>query len=185
MNILQKGTRAAECKGLHRSITDKCPQLNFKIFGVDNRTQECVSWFQLYSRGSRCPNKDPTIKGWKTTHTRGTAATCTPGVHFLVLICAFLMSIKNFRNGIPLVKSAASQHHGCRNRLLLVKSKSPTCEQFPSAFINPICSEIQQSQPAAAKSRLCANPQTAALGFSRQEHWSGSPFPSPMHQSQK
>lgn len=41
-------------------------------------------------------------------HTRGTAATCTPGVHFLVLICAFLMSINNFRNGIPLVKSAAS-----------------------------------------------------------------------------
>ena len=35
--------------------------------------------------------------------------------------------------------------------------------------------------------RLCATPQTAAhqaplsLGFSRQEHWSGSPFPSPMH----
>ena len=35
--------------------------------------------------------------------------------------------------------------------------------------------------------RLCATPQTAAhqappsLGFSRQEHWSGWPFPSPMH----
>ena len=38
--------------------------------------------------------------------------------------------------------------------------------------------------------RLCATPQTAAhpappsLGFSRQEHWSGLPFPSPMHQSE-
>ena len=37
--------------------------------------------------------------------------------------------------------------------------------------------------------RLCAAPQTAAhqaplsLGFSRQEHWSGLPFPSPMHES--
>ena len=37
--------------------------------------------------------------------------------------------------------------------------------------------------------RLCATPQTAAhqappsLGFSRQEHWSGLPFPSPMHES--
>ena len=36
--------------------------------------------------------------------------------------------------------------------------------------------------------RLCATPQTAAhqaplfLGFSRQEHWSGLPFPSPMHE---
>ena len=38
--------------------------------------------------------------------------------------------------------------------------------------------------------RLCAIPQTAAhqapptLGFSRQEHWSGLPFPSPMHESE-
>ena len=37
--------------------------------------------------------------------------------------------------------------------------------------------------------RLCATPWTAAhqappsLGFSRQEHWSGLPFPSPMHLS--
>ena len=35
--------------------------------------------------------------------------------------------------------------------------------------------------------RLCATPQAAAhqaplsLGFSRQEHWGGVPFPSPMH----
>ena len=38
--------------------------------------------------------------------------------------------------------------------------------------------------------RLCATPQTAAhqlpsLGFSRQEHWSGLPFPSSMHESEK
>ena len=39
--------------------------------------------------------------------------------------------------------------------------------------------------------RLCATPLTAAhqaplsLGFSRQEHWSGLPFPSPMHESGK
>ena len=39
--------------------------------------------------------------------------------------------------------------------------------------------------------RLCVIPQTAAhqapqsLGFSRQEHWSGLPFPSPMHESEK
>ena len=38
---------------------------------------------------------------------------------------------------------------------------------------------------------LCATPQTAAhqappsLEFSRQEHWSGLPFPSPMHESEK
>ena len=38
--------------------------------------------------------------------------------------------------------------------------------------------------------RLCATPQTASyqaplsLGFSRQEHWSGLPFPSPVHESE-
>ena len=38
--------------------------------------------------------------------------------------------------------------------------------------------------------QLCVTPQTAAhqalpsLGFSRQEHWSGWPFPSPMHESE-
>ena len=38
--------------------------------------------------------------------------------------------------------------------------------------------------------QLCGTPQTAAhqappsLGFSRQEHWSGLPFPSPMHESE-
>ena len=39
--------------------------------------------------------------------------------------------------------------------------------------------------------QLCATPYTAAhqtlpsLGFSRQEHWSGLPFPSPVHESEK
>ena len=39
--------------------------------------------------------------------------------------------------------------------------------------------------------RLCVTPETAAhqaprsLGFSRQEHWSGLSFPSPMQESEK
>ena len=39
--------------------------------------------------------------------------------------------------------------------------------------------------------RLCVTPEMEAhqaptsLGFSRQEHWSGMPFPSPMHESEK
>ena len=38
--------------------------------------------------------------------------------------------------------------------------------------------------------RLCTTPRTAAhqappsFGFSRQDHWSGLPFPSPMHESE-
>ena len=47
---------------------------------------------------------------------------------------------------------------------------------------------------AAAKSlqscpTLCdpidSPPGSPSLGFSRQEHWSGLPFPSPMHESEK
>ena len=39
--------------------------------------------------------------------------------------------------------------------------------------------------------RLCATPidgspqASPSLGFSRQVHWSGLPFPSPMHESEK
>ena len=39
--------------------------------------------------------------------------------------------------------------------------------------------------------RLCATPQMAghqappSLGFSRKEHWSGLPFPPPIHESEK
>ena len=50
--------------------------------------------------------------------------------------------------------------------------------------------QVSARAAAAAKAlsrvRLCATPETAAheappsLGFSRQEHWSGLPFPSPM-----
>ena len=42
-----------------------------------------------------------------------------------------------------------------------------------------------------SRARFWATPETAAhqappsLGFSNQEHWSGLPFPSPMHESEK
>ena len=42
-----------------------------------------------------------------------------------------------------------------------------------------------------SRARLCATPEMTAhqappsLGFSRQEHWSGLPFPSPVHESEK
>ena len=43
----------------------------------------------------------------------------------------------------------------------------------------------------SSRVQLCATPETAAhqappsLGFSRQEHWSELPLPSPMHESEK
>ena len=56
-------------------------------------------------------------------------------------------------------------------------------------------SQTRLSAAAAAshfsRVRLCETPEMAVhqappfLGFSRQEHWSGLPFPSPMHESEK
>ena len=52
------------------------------------------------------------------------------------------------------------------------------------SLVNPLLSHF-------SRVRLCATPQTAAhqaplsLEFSRQEHWSRLPFPSPMHESEK
>ena len=57
------------------------------------------------------------------------------------------------------------------------------------------CSTLLITAAAAAKSlQLCLTmcdpvdgspPGSPSLGFSRQEHWSGLPFPSPMHESEK
>ena len=68
------------------------------------------------------------------------------------------------------------------NRLLLKKRETIQLSEGGATLLHAA---------AAAKSlQLCptlCDPQTAAhqappsLGFSRQEHWSGLPFPSPMH----
>ena len=55
----------------------------------------------------------------------------------------------------------------------------------------PINSTLLLLLSRLSRVRLCATPETAAhqsplsLGFSRQEDWSGLPFPSPMHESEK
>ena len=60
---------------------------------------------------------------------------------------------------------------------------SSSLADFLSAAATVAAAKSLQSCP------LCATPQMAAyqfppsLGFSRQEHWSGLPFPSPMHES--
>ena len=53
------------------------------------------------------------------------------------------------------------------------------------------CMQVKLLLSHFSRVRLCATPETAAhqappsLGFSRQEHWSGLPFPPPMHESEK
>ena len=64
---------------------------------------------------------------------------------------------------------------------------------FQSAWLSLI--SLAYAAAAAAKSlqscpTLCdpidsSPPGSPSLGFSRQDHWSGLPFPSPMHESEK
>ena len=56
--------------------------------------------------------------------------------------------------------------------------------------IEHVCTKLLLLLSRFSRVRLCATPWTAAhqsppsLGFSRQEHWSGLPFPSPMRESE-
>ena len=42
-----------------------------------------------------------------------------------------------------------------------------------------------QSCPTLCDPIMAAHQAPPSMGFSRQEHWSGLPFPSPMHESEK
>ena len=76
-----------------------------------------------------------------------------------------------------------------------IKQKRVLEESYPlTSQYSTKAESSKQHAAAAAKSlqscpTLC-NPKAAhqaplALGFSRQGHWSGLPFPSPMHESEK
>ena len=71
--------------------------------------------------------------------------------------------------------------HG--NPPVFLPGESPWTEE-PGGYSLLLLSHFSRVQ-------LCVTPETAAhqalqsLGFSRQEHWSGLPFPSPMHESEK
>ena len=49
-----------------------------------------------------------------------------------------------------------------------------------------LCDPIDGNPPTAGSPPTVGSPPTPpSLGFSRQEHWSGLPFPSPVHESEK
>ena len=60
--------------------------------------------------------------------------------------------------------------------------------------LREIVKEIEKPAAAPKALQLCPTlcnpidgspPGSPSLGFSRQEHWSGLPFPSPMHENEK
>ena len=77
-------------------------------------------------------------------------------------------------------------HHG-RWEISFIFSSSVICIHW--LFLSSYLLLLLLSRPSRVQ--LCATPEMAAhlaspsLGFSRQEHWSGLPFPSPMHESEK
>ena len=75
-----------------------------------------------------------------------------------------------------------------QNSTRLFKGEIPTATSTHFAFVQLLLLLLLSR---FSRVRPCATPETAAhqappsLGFSRQELWSGSPFPSPMHESEK
>ena len=63
--------------------------------------------------------------------------------------------------------------------------------EFPVLYNRSLLTILCMLLSHFSRVRLCATPQIAAhqapqsLGFSRQEHWSGLPFPSPVQESEK
>ena len=64
------------------------------------------------------------------------------------------------------------------------------CLPCQSCLTSTPCTPSSSCFSTFSRVWLCATPQTAAhqappsLGFSRQEHWRGLPFPSPVHESE-
>ena len=56
---------------------------------------------------------------------------------------------------------------------------------FIIASNTPSAAALLQSCPTLCDPTDGSQPGFPSLGFSRQEHWSGLPFPSPMHESEK
>ena len=62
-------------------------------------------------------------------------------------------------------------------KIRTVELSSPICAAAAAKLLQSclaLCDPIDRSPPGSP-----------SLGFSRQEHWSGLPFPSPMHESEK
>ena len=61
-----------------------------------------------------------------------------------------------------------------------ITAKQPLTKKTAAAAAKSL-----QSCPTLCDPEMAAYQASPSLGFSRQEHWSGLPFPSPMHESEK
>ena len=130
--------------------------------------------------------------------------------YFLVCacVCSVTQSCPTLRSHMDSSQPGFSVHGIFQVRILEWVAISFSKGIFPTQGLNPCLLQFQHQQVDSlslshlllllllllsrfSHVRLCATPQTAAyqappsLGFSRQEHWSGLPFPSPMRERVK
>ena len=67
----------------------------------------------------------------------------------------------------------------------VIQPSHPLPPSSPFAFSLAAAAKSLQSYPTLCNPIDGSPPGSPSLGFSRQEHWSGLPFPSPMHESEK
>ena len=111
-----------------------------------------------------------------------------------------LIDIKFKRNQLPFLAYAFNTLQLHLIVLFLPMSSSKPCESLffsATCWENCSCCHIFSLLSYFSRFWLCATPSTRgspgaaahlappSLGFSRQEHWSGLPFPSPMHENEK
>ena len=81
--------------------------------------------------------------------------------------------------------------HGLQPTRLLCPWDSPGKNTGVGCHFLLQCMKVESEMKSLSRVRLLATPWTAAyqaplsMGFSRQEYYSGVPFPSPMHESEK
>ena len=97
--------------------------------------------------------------------------------HFPVLgkslhLCSKDMQMITFNSKLPQTEGNISIHQLYNLHLWLYAAAAAAAKSPQSC--PTLCDPIDGSHQA-----------TPSLGFSRQEHWSGLPFPSPMHESEK
>ena len=97
-------------------------------------------------------------------------------------------SRREYWSGLPFPSSVDLPDLGIKPRFSALQAGSlPT--ELPEKLFNTGMLLLLLSR--FSRVRLCATPWMAAhkappsLGFSRQEHWSGLPFPSPTRESEK
>ena len=130
-----------------------------------------------------------------------TSFTCT---HVFVCVCACVFSCNTVKcidswNNLHNQDAEQTHCHIAPIELLLYSScslilNSPSNTLFSISVIflfledsvnGVAAAKLLQSCPTLCDPRDGSPPGSLSLGFSRQEHWSGWPLPSPMHESEK